>query len=230
MTIGESHSSGAAILTGPGPGCAETPERLGYDAYPEFLAADGHNLIRLWRWEQFRSQAAGGDFHLCMTPPALAPNRPGDGDALWAWKSFLRPPSDPDGLRDHRGRQPIGPVGGWADDVCRLRASPLRDGRHAPLRQPDGPAPDTAPWRAQLDRLRLASPGAEYLVLQPAATANPFTVRLQAGTYTVEWFGIDSRQTMGAGEVTVEVDERFDFTPPLAEPEPVALCLRRAAR
>ena len=27
-----------------------------------------HNFIRLWRWEQSKSQAAGGNFHLCMTP------------------------------------------------------------------------------------------------------------------------------------------------------------------
>ena len=29
-----------------------------------FLTERGHNFIRLWRWEQFRSQAAGGNYHL----------------------------------------------------------------------------------------------------------------------------------------------------------------------
>jgi hypothetical protein len=53
---------------GPGPGCAETSERLDYDAYLDLLAEHGHNFIRLWRWEQVKSQAAGSDFHLCMTP------------------------------------------------------------------------------------------------------------------------------------------------------------------
>ena len=53
---------------GPGNGCAETTERFDYDAYLDFLAEHGHNFIRLWRWEQFRSQAAGGNVHLCMTP------------------------------------------------------------------------------------------------------------------------------------------------------------------
>jgi hypothetical protein len=47
----------------------------------------------------------------------------------------------------------------------------------------------------------LANPGHEYLVLQPTTTADPFTVRLAAGTYTVEWFSVDSRQTVpGDGE------------------------------
>src|SRR3990172_11695800 len=41
---------------GPGSDCAETPEQLDYDAYLEFLKDHGHNFIRLWRWEQFKSQ------------------------------------------------------------------------------------------------------------------------------------------------------------------------------
>ena len=67
---------------GPGQGCAEAPERFDYDAYLDFLADHGHNFIRLWRWEQFRSQAAGGDFHLCMTPqpwPRTGPGTAKDG-------------------------------------------------------------------------------------------------------------------------------------------------------
>jgi hypothetical protein len=67
---------------GPGQGCAEAPERFDYDAYLDFLAEHGHNFIRLWRWEQFKSQAAGGDFHLCMTPqpwPRTGPGTAKDG-------------------------------------------------------------------------------------------------------------------------------------------------------
>jgi hypothetical protein len=63
---------------GPGAGCADTAERLDYDAYLDFLAEHGHNFIRLWRWEQFKSQAAGGDFHLCMTPQPWARTGPGE--------------------------------------------------------------------------------------------------------------------------------------------------------
>jgi hypothetical protein len=53
---------------GPGTDCAETPEQNDYNAYLAFLKEHGHNFIRLWRWEEFTSQAAGGAFHLCMSP------------------------------------------------------------------------------------------------------------------------------------------------------------------
>jgi len=65
---------------GPGPGCADQPEELDFDDYLDFLVDRGHNFIRLWRWEQVRSLAAGGDFHLCMTPQPWA--RTGPGDAI----------------------------------------------------------------------------------------------------------------------------------------------------
>jgi len=69
---------------GPGSDCAETPEQFDYRAYLEFLKNHGHNFIRLWRWEQFKSQAAGGTFHLCMTPqpwPRTGPGMAKDGKA-----------------------------------------------------------------------------------------------------------------------------------------------------
>ncbi len=67
---------------GPGAACAETPEPFDFDAYLKFLKERGHNFIRLWRWEQFQSQAAGGNFHLCMTPqpwPRTGPGEAKDG-------------------------------------------------------------------------------------------------------------------------------------------------------
>jgi hypothetical protein len=67
---------------GPGSECADTPEQNDYTAYLEFLAQHGHNFIRLWRWEHFKSQAAGGSFHLCMTPqpwPRTGPGVASDG-------------------------------------------------------------------------------------------------------------------------------------------------------
>jgi hypothetical protein len=67
---------------GPGASCAEVPERNDYDAYLDFLVDQGHNFIRLWRWEHFKSQAAGGAFHLCMTPqpwPRTGPGAATDG-------------------------------------------------------------------------------------------------------------------------------------------------------
>ena len=67
---------------GPGPSCAQQPERNDYRAYLDFLEEHGPNFIRLWRWEHFRSQAAGGGFHLCMTPqpwPRTGPGTAVDG-------------------------------------------------------------------------------------------------------------------------------------------------------
>lgn len=66
---------------GMGP-AGEPPKNLEYGAYLDFLAERGHNFIRLWRWEQFRSQAAGGAFELNMSPqpwPRTGPGRAKDG-------------------------------------------------------------------------------------------------------------------------------------------------------
>ena len=63
--------------SGPGPDCAETPEPNDFRAYLGFLEERGHNFIRLWRWEQFRSQVAGGAFHFCMSPQPWPRTGPG---------------------------------------------------------------------------------------------------------------------------------------------------------
>jgi len=62
---------------GPGADCAETPEKFDFDAYLAFLKEHNLNFIRLWRWEHFRSQAAGGGYHLCMTPQPWQRTGPG---------------------------------------------------------------------------------------------------------------------------------------------------------
>ncbi len=62
---------------GPGPACSQVAEQNDYGAYLTFLKAHGHNFIRLWRWEHFTSQAAGGGFHLCMTPQPWQRTGPG---------------------------------------------------------------------------------------------------------------------------------------------------------
>src|SRR6266566_2427809 len=62
---------------GPAPACTETPEPFDYPAYLRFLKDHGLNFIRLWRWEQVRSQAAGGSFHLCMAPQPWLRTGPG---------------------------------------------------------------------------------------------------------------------------------------------------------
>lgn len=86
---------------GPGSDCAETPEQFDFDAYLKFLTKHGHNFIRLWRWEQFKSQAAGGGYHLCMTPQPWS--RPGLGVAKDGKPKFDLESFDPayfDRLRD----------------------------------------------------------------------------------------------------------------------------------
>lgn len=62
---------------GPGADCSEALEQFDWKAYLTFLQAHGHNFIRLWRWEQFKSQAAGGSYHLCMNPQPWRRTGPG---------------------------------------------------------------------------------------------------------------------------------------------------------
>lgn len=76
---------------GPGSGCAEIPEQFGYEAYLRFLKERGHNLIRMWRWEQFQSQALGGSYHMCMTPqpwPRTGPGVAKDGRPKFDLEAF----------------------------------------------------------------------------------------------------------------------------------------------
>jgi hypothetical protein len=134
---------------GPGSDCAETPEKSDYSAYLQFLKDHGHNLIRLWRWEHGKSQAAGGSFHLCMTPQP------------WPRTGYV-----------------------------------------------------------------LANPGEEYLVLQPSAAADPFTVTLEAGTYAVQWYSVNSRETKDAGKVTVESSTTISFSAPFEAADPAVLYLK----
>ncbi|MFC6079884.1 DUF6298 domain-containing protein [Sphaerisporangium aureirubrum] len=76
---------------GPGATAPAEPEKMDYSAYLDFLAARGHNFIRLWRWEQFQSQAAGGAYHLNMSPqpwPRTGQGTAKDGDAKFDLSRF----------------------------------------------------------------------------------------------------------------------------------------------
>jgi hypothetical protein len=76
---------------GPGAECAGAPEVNDYAAYLGFLQKHGHNFIRLWRWEHFKSQAAGGGFHLCMSPqpwPRTGPGTANDGQPKFDLSKF----------------------------------------------------------------------------------------------------------------------------------------------
>ena len=151
---------------------------------------------------------------------------PGKGDALWAWKSFLR------------GHHPILMDFGIIDV-----AKPLDPSLGVPPYEAFEPARcamgDTRRYAERVELIDmvprpelsstgyvLASPGKEYLVLQPAASAGAFTVELAAGTYAVEWFSVQRRETAQAGTVTVGRDGSFSFTSPLDEAGASVLYLR----
>ena len=74
---------------GPGLDCSGSSEQNDYGAYLTFLKEHGHNFIRLWRWEQFKSQAATASFHLCMTPQPWP--RTGRARISNRWQAEVRP-------------------------------------------------------------------------------------------------------------------------------------------
>jgi hypothetical protein len=154
------------------------------------------------------------------------------GDALWAWKSFLR------------GHHPILMDFGIIDVVHPLDPSTGVPPYAAfePARRAMG---DTLRFARRLNLIAmaprgelsstgyaLANPGEEYLVLQPSETAEPVAVTLAAGTYAVEWYSVNRRETKDAGNVTVEStgsDGRTSFTAPFAEAGPAVLYLKQVA-
>ena len=154
----------------------------------------------------------------------------GMGDALWAWKSFLR------------GHNPILMDFGIIDVVNPLDPSlgvpPFES--FAAARYAMG---DTLSFAERMNLVAteprddlsstgyvLANPGEEYLVLQPSETAEPFTVMLEAGSYDAEWYSVNSRETMEGGTVTVASDESISFTAPFAQAGPAVLYLLQEGR
>ena len=74
----------------------------------------------------------------------------------------------------------------------------------------------------------LANPGSEYLVLDPSGDGRPFTVELQAGRYSVEWFAVVGRETEAAGAMTLEADGPVEFKAPSSGPSVLYLGERPA--
>jgi hypothetical protein len=74
----------------------------------------------------------------------------------------------------------------------------------------------------------LANPGQEYVVLQPNA-AEPFTVLLEPGTYSAEWFSIEGRQTVPGAATTVERSMAGSFSAPSQTSGPTVLYLKAAS-
>jgi len=153
---------------------------------------------------------------------------PGKGDALWAWKSFLcghHPILMDFGLIE--GVNPPDPAAGTASYES---FEPARDAMGDTLRfaarmqlidmEPRGDLSSTG--------YALANPGKEYLVLQPSETADPFTMTLDAGTYTVEWYSVNSREMVGADTLTVERSTMINLSAPFKAAGPVVVYLKKA--
>src|SRR4029453_16179210 len=134
---------------------------------------------------------------------------PGHGDALWAWKSFLR------------GHHPIlmdfGLIGGLepgGDPDPGAGVPPFEF--YEPARWAMG---DTQRYAERINLIEmeprgelsstgyaLANPGEEYLVLEPEGDGRALTIQLAAGRYAVEWFNVASREAAAADSVTVDSD------------------------
>lgn len=154
----------------------------------------------------------------------------GRGDALWAWKSFLR------------GHHPILMDFGIINVTTQLDPSlgvPSYES-FEPARYAMG---DTLRFAMRMKLIEmelrsdlsstgyaLASRGEEYLILQPSEVAEPFTVTLEAGTYTIEWFNVISREIEASGSVSVERPRTVTFTPRGRSAGPVVLYLKQAGR
>jgi hypothetical protein len=153
---------------------------------------------------------------------------PGRGDPLWAWKSFLR------------GNQPIlmdmGLIGG-VDPPDPSAGGPMSYAAFEPARHAMG---DTLRFARRMDLIAmapredlsstgfaLANPGEEYLVLAPGGAAAPFTVRLEPGTYSAEWFGVERRATVPGATTTVERSQAVSFSAPSEASGPSVLYLER---
>jgi hypothetical protein len=155
---------------------------------------------------------------------------PGKGDALWAWKSFLR------------GHHPILMDFGIIDVVHPLDPSlgvpPFEF--YEPARWAMGDTRRFAERMALIDMVphgdltstgyALANPGKEYLILQASESTDPVTVQLGAGDYAAEWFGVSERRTVGGGTVTVDRDGSVELRLPAGVASPAVLYLKAVAR
>jgi hypothetical protein len=153
---------------------------------------------------------------------------PGQGDALWAWKSFLR------------GHHPIlmdfGLIAGLRPGAAEPQAGVPPFEFYEPARWAMGDTrryaerialADTAPRRESASTgFALTNPGKEYLVLEPSGSGTPFTVTVKAGRYAVEWFDVTSRRTVNADALTVERERPVEMRAPFSD-GPAVLYLSR---
>jgi hypothetical protein len=144
---------------------------------------------------------------------------PGKGDALWAWKSFLR--GHHPILMDFGIIAGLAPAAGTPYDAFEAARYAMGDTlRYAEqmdviAMQPRGDLSSTA--------FVLASPGREYLVLQPRETSVPFTVMLEAGRYEVEWYNVRTRASLAGEPLAVAAASSVELTAPFVGPAVVYL-------
>lgn len=126
------------------------------------------------------------------------------GDAAWVLKSFFRglhpifmdgEPTRPNELKQE----------GWRQEI---RVAMGEVARYADLVGLAGMVPDP---RSCSTGYCLANPGTEYLFYQPAS--GPFTARLDAGSYAVEWYDPASGRVV-RGETLRSGDAEQEFRPP----------------
>jgi hypothetical protein len=151
---------------------------------------------------------------------------PMSADALWAWKSFLR------------GHHPIlmdmGLIGGVAPSDPSA-GGPMSYEAFEPARWAMG---DTRRFAERMDLVEteprgdlastgyaLAAPGREYLVLHP--DGGSFTVTLEPGTYSAEWFDVESRETTSSEPTVVGPSGSVSFDPPSPTAGASVLYLKR---
>jgi hypothetical protein len=139
-------------------------------------------------------------------------------DALWCWKSFMRGhnpilydlgivlganPSDPAAgspsfLAHEPARHAMGDTLRYAQRVNLVQMEPRGD--------------------LSSTRYVLANPGREYLILEPSETAKPFRVTLAVGSYAVEWFSLQHRESWEAECIVVESEAEVCFAAPFTGP------------
>jgi len=121
------------------------------------------------------------------------------GNQQWVWKSFLRglnpiymdPYGDPPG--DESIRDSMGYTLDYAERMNLASMIPMN--------------------KLSSTKYCLANPGSEYLIYQP--DSGSFTVKLNAGTYSYEWFNPDTGAVVESGTVTVN-DGNKSYTPPFS--------------
>jgi hypothetical protein len=72
----------------------------------------------------------------------------------------------------------------------------------------------------------LASPGREYLVLQPHETSSPLTVTVEPGQYEVDWHSVATRATTSGKTLDVSSTSAIELTPPFMGPAVLYLARR----